>query len=224
MNKKKNILVIPAASPKYENTFSKVFNYNEDGIINIIDGILKMPHESFDKIIITITNTVNEKFNIANRLFEECNDKNINNVNVLVLDNCTRNQVDTVFKTISSDTDIDGGVFIKDADSIIKIDEIPENDTVYTYKLENVDMIRPTTKSYIAKTNEDIVTNIIEKRVIGSEFCAGGYYFSDVFSFIDYCVELSEYDNLYMSDLMFHSILNHNNIIKAELVEYFKDV
>jgi len=224
MNKRKNILVIPAASPKYEKSFSHVFNYNEDGIINIIEGILKMPYNEFEKIYVTITSVINSKYNIANRLIEECVNNNIDNFEVVILDDSTRNQVETVFKTISMDNNIDGGIFIKDADSIIQINEIPDNDTVYTYKLENVDMIRPTTKSYVAKTNEDIVTNIIEKRVIGSEFCAGGYYFSDIFSFIDYCVELSEYDNLYMSDLMFHSILNHNNIIKAELVEYFKEI
>ena len=111
----------------------------------------------------------------------------------------------------------------KDTDASFNITELNNENTVYTYKLEDVKEINPSSKSYVSTTSDDVVLNIIEKRVISSEFCVGGYYFNDIKKFIDLCEYVREYDKLYLSNVIYYDILRNGEIYRTEQVIKFSE-
>ena len=149
---------------------------------------------------------------------EEFGDK----THIIVIKN-TRNVVDTVLQTIAQIPYNKFGVFIKDADASFDINELNNENTVYTYKLEDVTEINPSSKSYVSTTSDDVVLNIIEKRVISSEFCVGGYYFNDIKKFVDLCKCVCEYDKLYLSNVIYYDILRNGEIYRTEQVIKFSE-
>ena len=141
-----------------------------------------------------------------------------NKTEVIVIDD-TVNVVDTILKSLSNINLLNNcGLFIKDADSNFVLNELNDENTVYTYFLEDVNQINPSEKSYVETTSDDIVLNIIEKRVISSEFCAGGYYFSNIINFIDLCENIYNYERLYISNVIFYDILHNNEMYRTEQV------
>ena len=219
------ILIIPAAAYKEinEQFIPSIFKLNDLGRMNIINNMIDLPLGDFDKIYIVVNQRIDEIYNVKNMLEiqlknEEFGDK----THVIVVKN-TRNVVDTILQTVNQIPYSKYGVFIKDADASFNITELNNENTVYTYKLEDVIEINPSSKSYVSTTSDDVVLNIIEKRVISSEFCAGGYYFNDIKKFVDLCECVSEYDKLYLSNVIYYDILRNNEIYRTEQVIRFSE-
>lgn len=219
------ILIIPAAAyTKINEQFiPEIFKINDTGRMNIISNMIDLPLSDFDKIYIVVNQRIDEIYNIKNMLQvqlknEEFGDK----THIVVIEN-TRNVVDTVLQTVAQIPYSKFGVFIKDADASFNITELNNENTVYTYKLEDVKEINPSSKSYVSTTSDDVVLNIIEKRVISSEFCVGGYYFNDIKKFIDLCERVSEYDKLYLSNVIYYDILRNGEIYRTEQVIKFSE-
>lgn len=224
MNQNK-ILIIPAAAYKEinEQFIPEIFKINDIGRMNIISNMIDLPLGDFDKIYIVVNQRIDEIYNVKNMLEiqlknEEFGDK----THVIVVKN-TRNVVDTILQTVNQIPYSKYGVFIKDADASFNITELNNENTVYTYKLEDVIEINPSSKSYVSTTSDDVVLNIIEKRVISSEFCAGGYYFNDIKKFVNLCECVSEYDKLYLSNVIYYDILRNNEIYRTEQVIRFSE-
>ena len=219
------ILIIPAAAYAEinEQFIPEIFKINDTGRMNIISNMIDLPLSDFDKIYIVVNQRIDEIYNIKNMLQvqlknEEFGDK----THIVVIEN-TRNVVDTVLQTVAQIPYSKFGVFIKDADASFNITELNNENTVYTYKLEDVKEINPSSKSYVSTTSDDVVLNIIEKRVISSEFCVGGYYFNDIKKFIDLCECVSEYDKLYLSNVIYYDILRNGEIYRTEQVIKFSE-
>lgn len=219
------ILIIPAAAYTEinEQFIPEIFKINDTGRMNIISNMIDLPLSDFDKIYIVVNQRIDEIYNIENMLQvqlknEEFGDK----THIVVIEN-TRNVVDTVLQTVAQIPYSKFGVFIKDADASFNITELNNENTVYTYKLEDVKEINPSSKSYVSTTSDDVVLNIIEKRVISSEFCVGGYYFNDIKKFIDLCECVSEYDKLYLSNVIYYDILRNGEIYRTEQVIKFSE-
>lgn len=224
MNQNK-ILIIPAAAYKETNEqfIPEIFKINDFGRMNIISNMIDLPLNDFDNIYIVVNQRIDEIYNVKNMLEiqlknEEFGDK----THIIVIKN-TRNVVDTVLQTIAQIPYNKFGVFIKDADASFDITELNNENTVYTYKLEDVTEINPSSKSYVSTTSDDVVLNIIEKRVISSEFCVGGYYFNDIKKFVDLCECVHEYDKLYLSNVIYYDILRNGEIYRTEQVIKFSE-
>lgn len=224
MNQNK-ILIIPAAAYKETNEqlIPEIFKINDFGKMNIINNMIDLPLNDFDNIYIVVNQRIDEIYNVKNMLEiqlknEEFGDK----THIIVIKN-TRNVVDTVLQTIAQIPYNKFGVFIKDADASFDITELNNENTVYTYKLEDVTEINPSSKSYVSTTSDDVVLNIIEKRVISSEFCVGGYYFNDIKKFVDLCERVREYDKLYLSNVIYYDILRNGEIYRTEQVIKFSE-
>lgn len=224
MNQNK-ILIIPAAAYKETNEqfIPEIFKINDHGRMNIISNMIDLPLNDFDNIYIVVNQRIDEIYNVKNMLEiqlknEEFGDK----THIIVIKN-TRNVVDTVLQTVAQIPYNKFGVFIKDADASFDITELNNENTVYTYKLEDVTEINPSSKSYVSTTSDDVVLNIIEKRVISSEFCVGGYYFNDIKKFVDLCERVREYDKLYLSNVIYYDILRNGEIYRTEQVIKFSE-
>ena len=219
------ILIIPAAAYTEinEQFIPEIFKINDTGRMNIISNMIDLPLSDFDKIYIVVNQRIDEIYNIENMLQVQLKNEEFGDKTHVVVVKNTRNVVDTVLQTVAQIPYSKFGVFIKDADASFNITELNNENTVYTYKLEDVKEINPSSKSYVSTTSDDVVLNIIEKRVISSEFCVGGYYFNDIKKFIDLCECVSEYDKLYLSNVIYYDILRNGEIYRTEQVIRFSE-
>ena len=219
------ILIIPAAAYTEinEQFIPEIFKINDTGRMNIISNMIDLPLSDFDKIYIVVNQRIDEIYNIKNMLQVQLKNEEFDDKTCIVVIENTRNVVDTVLHTVAQIPYNKFGVFIKDADASFNITELNNENTVYTYKLEDVKEINPSSKSYVSTTSDDVVLNIIEKRVISSEFCVGGYYFNDIKKFVDLCERVSEYDKLYLSNVIYYDILRNGEIYRTEQVIKFSE-
>ena len=219
------ILIIPAAAYTEinEQFIPEIFKINDSGRMNIISNMIDLPLSDFDKIYIVVNQRIDEIYNIENMLNVQLKNEEFGDKTCIVVVKNTRNVVDTVLQTVEQIPYSKFGVFIKDADASFNITELNNENTVYTYKLEDVKEINPSSKSYVSTTSDDVVLNIIEKRVISSEFCVGGYYFNDIKKFVDLCERVREYDKLYLSNVIYYDILRNGEIYRTEQVIRFSE-
>lgn len=105
------------------------------------------------------------------------------NIHIDTCDEFTESESDTVCTMIERNG-IRGPIFIKDTDNSCMIKNIKPENAVTVFPIEQLNIVDPRHKSYV-KVNENIVTNIIEKRVVSNLFCSGGYSFESAADFID---------------------------------------
>jgi len=102
------------------------------------------------------------------------------NVEIVVLPHQTASQVETVVEAIKV-CGLHGPIYVKDTDNYFET-EVCSGNYVSTYSLDGGG-ISYEGKSYIAHDGENI-TDIVEKKVISSTFCCGGYSFADAQEFL----------------------------------------
>ena len=215
-------LLIPAAAdkPEYENDLPYIFSLNSEGIVICLKSILGLDLKQFDNIYFTILKKHNDKFSISDLLDLQFNRLGITNAKVVILDEPTIDQSETIYQTIKQEQ-IEGSIFIKDADSYFKT-EITHTDSVAIYPIEDLVTLAPKDKSYVAVDDMFYITNIIEKSVIGHHISAGGYYIERATDFINYYNRLRQHGKLYLSHIVYAMLLDKKSF-RPMLVENYKD-
>lgn len=215
-------LLVPVAAmkPEYENGLPYVFGLDHDGIIICIKSIMGMKLENFDNIYFTVLKNHDEKFFIADSMNLQFKRLGIKNAKVVVLKNPTKDQAETVYQTIIKEN-IEGSIFIKDADSFFN-SNITDNNAVAIYPIEELDILTPKDKSYAAVDDMYYLTNIIEKTVVGHYISAGGYEITDVEIFKKYYTHLRGYGKLYLSNIIYAMLLDKISF-RPIIVEEYKD-
>ena len=140
-------------------------------------------------------------------------------VEILVLDDFTSSQSETVYETISR-AKVTTPFFIKDCDNYFNT-TVPNNNCVCISKLgEGITAIN---KSYISLNKYGYVSGIIEKRVIGEMFCCGGYSFSDPEQFVSTFNKLNSIkgaSEIYISHIIQQMILEDVKFEVQEVQNY----
>ena len=134
------------------------------------------------------------------------------------LENETQNQPETVYEAIVKN-DINGQIFIKDSDNYFKT-SVFEGNAVYVNDLNSCGLVNPSNKSYILKNEDNLVTNIIEKKVISPFFCVGGYSFESHSLFIEKYLKLSGEKNLFISNIIFDCLLDNIQFQSKTVTDY----
>ena len=215
-------LIVPVAAdkPEYSNKLPYVFALGEDGIIVCIKSVLGLPLDRFDNIYFTVLRKHDDLFYIADSLRMQCKRLGLVNVKIVILDEPTRDQVETVFMTIQQER-ISGSIYIKDADCYFESKEEIRNG-VAIYPIEELEMLDPRDKSYVAVDDMYYITNIIEKSVIGHYISACGYAFEDCDVFCKYYTSLRHYDRLYLSHIIYAMLLDKKTF-RPFLVKNYED-
>ena len=136
------------------------------------------------------------------------------------MDESTRDQAETIYQTISK-ANIKGPVFIKDGDCYFTSDVEPVN-AIAAFPIEDLEILDPRDKSYIAVDDMCYVTNIIEKRVVGHFISAGGYSFKDAEDYCTYYNSLRGFGRLYLSHIIYAMLLD-KHIFRPIMVKQYKD-
>lgn len=218
----KSNLIVPVAAdkPEYSNKLPYVFSLGEDGVIVCIKSILGLPLDMFDNIYFTILRKHDSHFYIADSLQMQCKRLGLQNVKIVILDEPTCDQAETIYETIQRE-ELSGSIYIKDADCFFESQEAVGNG-VAIFPIEELEILDPRDKSYVAVDDMYYITNIIEKSVVGHYISAGGYAFESCDDFCSYYSCLRHYGRLYLSHIIYAMLLDKKTF-RPFIVKNYKD-
>lgn len=201
-------LIVPlcADKPEYEYTMPYLFNFFPDGTLLCIRSIQGLDLNRFDCIYFTILKKLDWKYCLSELLHIQFKKINLTKVKIVVLEEPTSSQAETVYQTIIREN-ITGCIFIKDADGYFTGDFTLGN-SVSIYPLDRLEMVNPGNKSYVELDDQFYITNIIEKKIISRYFNAGAYIFEEADKFCLYYEKLSGYRSLFMSHIVYSMLLD----------------
>lgn len=176
-----NTLIIPCAgkSNRFPNMKPKWMLTHPDGELMIEKALKQLNIEVFDRIIITIVKAHDEKYEaklILNQLFQ-----NNPKVEICILNDFTVSASETVYLTINK-MNVKGSFVIKDSDNCVST-SIPKkiSNFIVGYDLhKHPDVSNIPAKSFIIMNEQNIIQDIIEKKIVSNIICLGVYAFEDV--------------------------------------------
>lgn len=155
------IIPIGADNIEYENYMPYIFNFAPDGISLCIKSIQGLDLNRFDNIYFTILEKYDKKYYLSLLLKLQFKKLGLSNAKVVVLDEPTTSQAETVYRTVNCEN-IEGAIFVKDPDGYFCGDFTIAN-SIAIYPLDKLEMVNPRNKSYVELDDQFYITNIIEK-------------------------------------------------------------
>lgn len=201
-------LILPVAADKeeYKGEMPYLFRLDRKGIMICLAAIKGLELDKFDGVYITILKKHNDIYKLEDLLDLQFRRLGIaDKAHVVELETPTKSQPETVYMTIKKCA-IKDGVFVKDADSYFETEMSVEN-SVCIYPLDYLNRVNPQNKSYVNVDDMYYITNIIEKRILGRDFCAGGYFFENADDFCTLYEGLLGYAPLYISHIIYAALL-----------------
>ena len=107
------IIPIGADNIEYENYMPYIFNFAPDGISLCIKSIQGLDLNRFDNIYFTILEKYDKKYYLSLLLKLQFKKLGLSNAKVVVLDEPTTSQAETVYRTVNCEN-IEGAIFVKD--------------------------------------------------------------------------------------------------------------
>lgn len=216
-------LIVPMAgrSTRFPDLRPKWMLTHPNGKFMALEAITGFELDAFDKIYFVYLSEHEEKYKFKKGFIEEFEELNIHNKTVLVqLDEPTKDQPETVYQLIRK-AGIKGPIFIKDSDNKFSCNVKPVNFVCF-YDLNESGLIKPKNKSYIVVDDFNRITNIIEKKVISSSFCTGGYGFESAELFTNALDKLDLNTDRYISNVIYECLLD-KMIFEALPVNNYND-
>ena len=215
-------LIVPVAADKaeYADGLPYVFSFDKDGVLICIKSILGLDLSKFDELYFTVLKKHDERFFIVDIMNLQFKRLGLQNAKVVVLDKTTEDQAETVYQTILREK-IEGSIFIKDSDCYFRT-ELGQGNSIAIFPIEELEVLAPKDKSYVAVDDMYYLTNIIEKSVVGHYINAGGYSLNRAEDFIDYYLRLRDYGRLYISHIIYAMLLDKKSF-RPMLVEDYRD-
>ncbi len=216
-------LIVPVAAdkPEYANNMPYVFSTGNDGLMLCLKAIQGLNLEVFDNIYYTILRKHDEQFCLKAIFDIQFRRMGLEEkAKVVLLDEPTSSQPATVMATIEKEN-VEGALMVKDADSHFSCSITPNN-LICTFPLDKLTLVNPQNKSYLTIDDGFFVTNIIEKRILGRYFCAGGYVFADGKDFVEHFQRLKGHQRLYMSHIVYSMLLD-GKTFRPEICDDYQD-
>ena len=188
----------------------------------VTEAISGLNLDFFDHIYFICLQQHEDKYQFMKGFVSELDDAGLREKsNIVLLPEQTDSQSETVY-TFLSGYDLDGFIFIKDSDGFYRCDVEEKNQVAY-FDLNDMDDINARTKSYVDLDVNDVVTNIVEKKVISSTFSSGGYGFADAKEFCKTFEKLQDMDGeCYISHIIFEMMLSGSTFYGTKTTD-FKD-
>ena len=188
----------------------------------VTESILGLNLDFFDNIWFICLQEHEDKYQFMKGLVSELDEVGLRaKSNIVLLPEQTDSQSETVY-TFLSGQELEGFVFIKDSDGFYRCDVEERNQVAY-FDLNDMDDINARTKSYIELDVNNVITNIVEKKVVSSTFSSGGYGFADAKEFCKTFEKLQDMDGeCYISHIIFEMMLS-GSIFYGTKTTDFKD-
>ena len=188
----------------------------------VTESILGLNLDFFDNIWFICLQEHEDKYQFMKGLVSELDEVGLRaKSNIVLLPEQTDSQSETVY-TFLSGQELEGFVFIKDSDGFYRCDVEERNQVAY-FDLNDMDDINARTKSYIELDVNNVITNIVEKKVVSSTFSSGGYGFADAKEFCKTFEKLQDMDGeCYISHIIFEMMLSGSTFYGTKTTD-FKD-
>ena len=196
-------LILPVAgqSSRFPNMRPKWLLTMPDGLLMVEKSVSRMNLKNFSRIIIVCLKKHILKYVDKKKLIKNFKKNISNKIEILEINKPTSCQAETILLAIKQ-AKIRGGIYIKDCDNMFaaNIDSIPKND-VTIVDSNTVGLIDAKSKSYVNINKLGYITNIIEKEVISSFFCCGGYSFESAKDFTVFSTKLLKNQKMFLSHM-----------------------
>ncbi len=187
----KPTLIIPAAgkSSRFPGLRPKYLLTAPDGQLMIEKCLNSIDTNLYDKVVITIVKEHCDKYDADIWLKQVF--ANRDDVSIVILDEFTSSQSETIYKTIVQ-ANISGPIVIKDSDNGVWVsseqifagkESMPNTIVGYSLK-EHPNVSNIPGKSFIITNEQNIVEDIIEKEVVSNTICLGVYCFASAELFV----------------------------------------
>ena len=218
-------LIVPMAgrSTRFPNMRPKwMLSHPMTNRLMVTEAISGLNLDFFDNIYFLCLQEHEDKYSFMKGFVAELDDAGLRaKSNIVLLPEQTDSQSETVY-TFLSGYELDGFIFIKDSDGFYRCDVEERNQVAY-FDLNDMDDINARTKSYVDLDVNDVVTNIVEKKVISSTFSSGGYGFADAKEFCKTFEKLQDMDGeCYISHIIFEMMLSGSTFYGTKTTD-FKD-
>ena len=218
-------LIVPMAgrSTRFPNMRPKwMLSHPMSHRMMVTEAISGLNLDFFDNIYFICLQQHEDRYSFMKGFVAELEDAGLRaKSNIVLLPEQTDSQSETVY-TFLSGYDLDGFIFIKDSDGFYKCDVEERNQVAY-FDLNDMDDINARTKSYVDLDVNDVVTNIVEKKVISSTFSSGGYGFADAKEFCKTFEKPQDMDGeCYISHIIFEMMLSGSTFYGTKTTD-FKD-
>jgi hypothetical protein len=213
------LLPIAGRSSRYPNLRPKWSLTHPLGDMMVIEAIKGISMDNVSRIYFIGLAAHNDQLDLVSALSAQLKPKGLlEKAHFILLHQETRNQPETVAIGIRQGG-IEGPIYVKDSDNYFCDDPAGEN-SVACCDLHSLEMINARNKSYLELNGDGYVTNIVEKRIVSSRFCAGGYSFKSARQYLEYFDTLSDEPNLYISNIIFEMILQGVPFGHTEVKDY----
>ncbi|HSQ97512.1 MAG TPA: HAD hydrolase family protein [Rickettsiales bacterium] len=224
-----NTLLLPCGgkSNRFPNMKPKYMLTHPDGNLMIEKAIEGLDLNIFDRIIITLIKEHVEKYEsklILEQAFALHKDIK-NKLEFCVLDDFTKSASETVALTIEK-MNIKGSLVIKDCDNMV---EIPLKNKIQNaivgYNLyKHPEITNVPGKSFLIINEQNIIRDIIEKRIVSNIICIGVYCFENVELFLksyNYLIKQEVKGEMFISNIISFLLLDKNNMFQyLEATDY----
>ncbi len=222
-------LIIPCAgkSSRFPSMKPKWMLTHPNGNLMVQEAMGGLNSSSFDRIIITIVKEHSEKYEAKLILEQIFNIKKNKKIEILELDYFTDSQSQTVYETLIKKK-VRGNFVVKDSDNFVKVNKINYPEFIVGLDINNFsrEIFRLKSKSFVVKNDQNIITDIIEKKISSENICLGVYGFNDPNKFIEAFEKLSKQNNkneIYLSHIIYYLIGTNKSIYKYIEAQDFED-
>lgn len=214
-------IIIPIAgrSSRFPDLKPKWMLTHPRGDYMVVEAIKGLNLENVNKIYLVGLEEHNKLYDFVSALTEQFECLGIAElVEYVLLEKQTRNQPETVAQAIVR-SNIEGPIYIKDSDNYF-VDTPVAGNSISCFDLHNLEHVNARNKSYVELNSDGNIINIVEKQIVSSTFCVGGYSFGSAQEYMEYYNQLKENDDLYLSHVIFHMILKGHSFSHSLVDEY----
>jgi hypothetical protein len=189
------------------------------GNMMVVEAIKGLDMTDVGRICVIGLEEHDKKFQLVNALSVQFEGLGLlEKVEFILLDHFTKNQPETIAAGIRQ-AKVSGPIYIKDSDNFFREKPVAGN-CISGYDLHLIEKVNARSKSYFEVNRDGYVTNIVEKRIVGSKFCVGGYAFQDAAEYLRYFDKLSAEPDLYISHIIYGMILDGSSFTYSDVSDY----
>ena len=214
------LLPIAGHSSRFPNLNPKWSLTHPRGYMMVVEAIRGLDLTAVERIYVIGLREHDEAFQLRSALSEQFAALGLGDVTEFVLlDERTASQPESIARGIRQ-AGITGPIYIKDSDNYFR-DRPTAGNSIAGYDLHLLEKVDARSKSYFEVNGDGYVTNVVEKRIVSSRFCVGGYSFLDAAQFLEYFDRYAaESQDLYISTLVYGLILDDVPFRHTEVEEY----
>ncbi len=207
--------------------------FQPSGVLMVVDALRGLDMRHVSRVIVGVLREHLNQYcggdaSDLRAVFSKCSF--FEKVEIIVLPGHTRDQVDTVRELIDR-ANVQGPIYVKDCDNSFSAEVLPGN-LISTFRItrSNDDSIaNVASKAYCETSPDGVVYNIVEKCIVSSTFCIGGYSFADARHFCSVadnvrhlltCSFFPLQPEVAVSDVIYSMILVGTHFVSAPATEY----